>query len=102
VTRVVQSPQSELCLRVMPSFSEPGEERMPALPTPRMSATVTPAPSRVSLGRVTITLEPALVIEADAPEAEEPIARSPRGGVCSLCKLPGHTRSNRQFHPRRI
>lgn len=74
---------------------------MSRLPEPRMTATVRMPPNRASFGRVIITRDSAMVVESDAPEAEEAPSRAPhRLVICSRCKLPGHARSNRKFHPR--
>jgi hypothetical protein len=70
---------------------------MTTLPIPRLTATVTQPASKSTFGRV--------VVHGFVPPPRhdgDPRPPVERGrATCTICRLPGHARSNRKFHPRR-
>ncbi len=75
---------------------------MRALPTPRLTATITPPTRKGDLGAVVVhgcTPPHVDLDEGNDRPRPRPSDRTRQAGVCSLCRLPGHARSNRKFHP---
>jgi len=72
---------------------------MPALPIPRLTATVHQPVAKGSYGAVVVTLGARKLEPGAAPPGRYYSAR--KRILCTLCKVAGHARSNRKFHPRR-